>query len=77
MIDKIRSLLTSNDWKQPEAARFGEQARLRIGDLLRGNLERFSLDILVNIEAALEVHSQSQNGSSNGTHRRRCPATGR
>ncbi|BBI42225.1 hypothetical protein BV349_05464 [Pseudomonas syringae pv. actinidiae] len=59
LIDKIRTLLTCSDWTQQEAARFCGQTQPRVSDLLRGNAERFSL---VTIAAALEAHSQSQNG---------------
>jgi uncharacterized Zn-binding protein involved in type VI secretion len=39
LIDKIRTLLTCNDWTQQEAARFCGQIQPRVSDLLRGNAE--------------------------------------
>ncbi|NHR04488.1 XRE family transcriptional regulator [Chromobacterium haemolyticum] len=57
VLDKIKSLLASNDWTQIEAARLCGLTQPRISDLWRGNTGRFSLDALVDIAATLAKHS--------------------
>lgn len=64
LIDRIQWLLATNDWTQQEAARLCGQTQPRISDLRRGATERFSLDSLVNIAAALERHSSSTQGGN-------------
>jgi transcriptional regulator with XRE-family HTH domain len=64
LIERIKRLLANNDWTQEEAARLCGQTQPRISDLRRGATERFSLDSLVNIAAALERHTFSLKGSS-------------
>ncbi|SEN79841.1 Predicted DNA-binding protein, contains XRE-type HTH domain [Duganella sp. CF517] len=55
-------MLASNDWTQQEAARICGQTQPRISDLRRGATERFSLDALVNIAAALARHTTTTEG---------------
>lgn len=64
LIDRIQRLLASNDWTQEEAAHLCGQRQPRISDLRRGATERFSLDALVNIAAALERHSTTTEGGT-------------
>lgn len=64
LIERIQRLLASNDWTQEEAACLCGQTQPRISDLRRGATERFSLDTLVNIAAALERHSATTEGST-------------
>lgn len=62
LIERIRVLLATNNWTQQEAARLCGQTQPRISDLRRGATERFSLDALVNIAAALAWHSTNTGG---------------
>lgn len=64
LIKRIRSLLATNAWTQQEAARLCGQTQPRISDLRRGATERFSLDALVNIAAALARHSSTTEGGN-------------
>lgn len=64
VLNKIRTLLVINSWTQQEAAHFCGQSQPRISDLCRGNTDRFSLDALVDIAAALELHSKCSKGSA-------------
>jgi predicted XRE-type DNA-binding protein len=64
LIARIQMLLTSNDWTQQEAARICGQTQPRISDLRRGATERFSLDALVNIAAALARHPTTTEGDT-------------
>ena len=64
LITRIRSLLATNAWTQQEAARLCGQTQPRISDLRRGATERFSLDALVNIAAALARHSSTTEGGN-------------
>lgn len=57
-------MIATNRWTQQHAASLCGLTQPRISDLLRGNVSRFSLDALVNITAALEWHSQSQEGAA-------------
>ncbi len=50
---QITAIIKANDWKQADAASHCGVTQLRINDLLRGRVSRFSLDALVNIAAAL------------------------
>ena len=50
---QIGAIVKKKDWIQAEAAERCGVSQPRINDLLRGRLERFSLDALVNIAAAL------------------------
>ncbi len=49
----ISEVVRSRGWTQTVAARHCAIAQPRLNDLLRGKIERFSLDALVNIAAAL------------------------
>lgn len=49
----ISELIRSRGWTQTVAARHCAVAQPRLNDLLRGKIDRFSLDALVNIAAAL------------------------
>jgi predicted XRE-type DNA-binding protein len=64
LIERIQSLLATNDWTQQEAARLCGQTQPRISDLRRGATERFSLDSLVNIATALARHATTREGST-------------
>lgn len=64
LIERIQRLLANNDWTQEKAARLCGQTQPRISDLRRGATERFSLDTLVNIAAALERHANTSEGDA-------------
>lgn len=64
LIERIQRLLANSDWAQEKAARLCGQRQPRISDLRRGATERFSLDALVNIAAALERHSSTTEGGT-------------
>jgi predicted XRE-type DNA-binding protein/uncharacterized Zn-binding protein involved in type VI secretion len=64
LVERIKTLLATNDWTQQEAARLCGQRQPRISDLRRGAAARFSLDALVNIAAALERHSNTREGNA-------------
>lgn len=49
----ISELLRTRGWTQTVAAKHCGIAQPRLNDLLRGKIDRFSLDALVNIAAAL------------------------
>lgn len=49
----ISEVVRTRGWTQMVAARHCGIAQPRLNDLLRGKIERFSLDALVNIAAAL------------------------
>ena len=53
LMQKIAARLKQNAWAQAEAASRCGVTQLRINDLLRGRVSRFSLDALVNIATAL------------------------
>ncbi len=57
-------MIAANRWTQQHAAGLCGLTQPRISDLLRRNVSRFSLDALVNITAALERHSQLQEGAA-------------
>jgi predicted XRE-type DNA-binding protein len=50
---QIAEIVKKNGWTQAEAARQCGVSQPRINDLLRGRIERFSLDALVNLATAL------------------------
>lgn len=64
LIGRIQMLLIRNGWTQQAAARICGQTQPRISDLRRGATERFSLDSLVNIAAALGRHSTTAEGDT-------------
>lgn len=49
----ISELVRARGWTQTVAAKHCSIAQPRLNDLLRGKIDRFSLDALVNIAAAL------------------------
>jgi len=53
LMEKIAGIVKQNGWTQAEAAKRCGVSQPRINDLLRGRIERFSLDALVNIASAL------------------------
>lgn len=53
MMIQIERIVKDAGWTQVEAARQCGVTQPRINDLLRGRIENFSLDVLVNIVAAL------------------------
>lgn len=53
MMIQIERIVKDAGWTQVEAARQCGVTQPRINDLLRGRIENFSLDALVNIVAAL------------------------
>ncbi|HEY4382164.1 MAG TPA: XRE family transcriptional regulator [Acidobacteriaceae bacterium] len=50
---QISEIIRKNGWTQAEAATHCGVTQPRINDLLRGRINRFSLDALVNIATAL------------------------
>ena len=50
---QIAEIVKKNGWTQAEAAKQSGVTQPRINDLLRGRIDRFSLDALVNIATAL------------------------
>lgn len=62
LIAKIKVLIAASGWTQQMAAEVCGLTQPRISDLLRGNTSRFSLDALVSITAALELHSTTTEG---------------
>jgi predicted XRE-type DNA-binding protein len=50
---QIMQIVKKSGWTQAEAARRCGVSQPRINDLLRGRIDRFSLDALVNIATAL------------------------
>jgi len=53
LMEQIASIVKQSGWTQVEAAARCGATQLRINDLLRGRIGRFSPDTLVNIAAAL------------------------
>ena len=53
LMQQISSLIESNNWNQTEAAEQCGMTQLRINDLLRGRVSRFSLKALVNISTTI------------------------
>jgi predicted XRE-type DNA-binding protein len=53
LMQKIAAIVKRNGWTQAEAASRCSVTQLRVNDLLRGRVSRFSLDALVNISMAL------------------------
>ncbi|HEY5381788.1 MAG TPA: helix-turn-helix transcriptional regulator [Acidobacteriaceae bacterium] len=57
---QIRELIRSRKWTQVTAAKHCGVSQPRINDLLRGRIDKFSIDALVNIAAHLgqKIHIQ-------------------
>ena len=53
LMDKIRDRVETEGWNQTQAAKRLGVTQPRISDLYRGKLSQFSLDMLVNMLAAL------------------------
>lgn len=53
LMRQIAAIINTNGWKQAETATHCGVTQLRINDLLRGRVSRFSLDALGNIATAL------------------------
>lgn len=53
LMHQITEIIEAGGWKQSEAAERCNVTQPRINDLLRGRIDRFSLDSLVNIATAL------------------------
>ena len=53
LIMEIENIIRQAGWTQAQAAKQCGVSQPRISDLLRGNIDKFSLDALVNIAAAL------------------------
>ena len=53
LMDQITQIVKEAGWTQAEAAKQCGVTQPRINDLLRGRIDRFSVDALVNIAAAL------------------------
>lgn len=62
VIETIRAQLKAGGWTQKAAAGLCGITQPRISDLLRGNTDRFSLDALVGITAALARQAAIQGG---------------
>jgi predicted XRE-type DNA-binding protein len=50
---QIAAIIAASGWTQAEAAKRCGVTQPRINDLLRGRIDRFSLDALVNLATAL------------------------
>jgi predicted XRE-type DNA-binding protein len=53
LLIKIREIIRENKWKQAAAAKRCDVSQPRINDLMRGRVDKFSIDALVNIAGAL------------------------
>ena len=53
LMRQIAAIIEANNWTQAEAAEHSGVTQPRINDLLRGRIDRFSLDALVNIAVKL------------------------
>ena len=53
LMEQITQIVKEAGWTQAEAAKQCGVTQPRINDLLRGRIDRFSVDALVNIAAAL------------------------
>lgn len=53
LMQHIESVIKQNNWTQKQAAAQCGITQPRINDLLNGKIDKFSLDALVNINAAL------------------------
>ena len=53
LMDKIRDRVETEGWNQTQAAKRLGVTQPRISDLYRGKLSQFSMDMLVNMLAAL------------------------
>jgi predicted XRE-type DNA-binding protein len=50
---QLRSIIKENSWTQAAAAKRCGVSQPRINDLLRGKIDKFSIDALVNMATAL------------------------
>ena len=50
---QLREIARNNKWTQAETAKKCGVSQPRINDLMRGNIDKFSIDALVNMAAAL------------------------
>jgi predicted XRE-type DNA-binding protein len=53
LVQRIDALIQANGWTQMEAAERANAFQPRISHLLRGHIEKFSLDALINIATRL------------------------
>lgn len=53
LLSQISQIIKKSGWTQVEAAKRCRISQPRMSDLLRGRIDRFSLDALVNIATAL------------------------
>ena len=53
LMQQIRSIIRENRWTQPVAAKRCGVSQLRINDLLRGKINKFSIDARVNVATTL------------------------
>ena len=53
LMDELIAIIKANGWKQAEAAERCGVTQPRLNALLKGHIDRFSLDALINIAAAL------------------------
>jgi predicted XRE-type DNA-binding protein len=53
LMRQIRSIIRENRWTQAVAAKRCGVSQPRINDLLRGKIDKFSIDALVNMATAL------------------------
>jgi predicted XRE-type DNA-binding protein len=56
MLD-LRSFIQSNNWTQAEAAKFFGETQPRISNLMNGDIDRFSIDKLVQMlsQAGMDI----------------------
>ncbi|KXO89429.1 helix-turn-helix domain-containing protein [Tsukamurella pseudospumae] len=52
----IEQAIRSHGWSQKQAAKHLSITAPRMNDLLRGKIDKFSLDALVNLGAKLDLH---------------------
>jgi len=64
LVETINQIIDANGWTQYKAADLCGQTQPRISDLKHRRSGRFSIDALVNIFAALRLHSQAPKGNT-------------
>ena len=57
LMQQIAAIIKAKDWKQADAAVHCGVTQPRISDLMRGRLDLFSLDALIDMAARLELRT--------------------